>query len=1105
MNSSSNEFGKNQANPPGSDARHDEVNLSGERVVNPAGGSVNSDSSRAPLVDRAVIREYLDAVYGGVPGLLQIWCMPAKGRGRFFTTDPDGLSDAVTWIANAQEISGQQSVYARMTTLTQQPAQDKHSRGGADLSSHFIGFWTDLDFGTVGHKPGTKKDALPLPADAGEAQRVYTETGLPDPSIIVNSGGGLYHLVLLDEPLDISDPVIRGKVADMSRRWQRRVGITSEELGYSYGAGVFDLARVLRVPGTVNLKDWSNPRSTYALHTGARYTLEQLEALVPEPPAPVRNEGGQLINPATGEILHEIRASGRPTDGTLRPGDDFNDRADWRQDVLLPSGWQYSHNVGTTEYWTRPGKDVRDGHSASLNWVPDRLWVWSAGDSGLQEQRAYDKFSAHVIMAYGGDFTGAARDLAARGFGTQHTGPTTSRQMEDMWAGQLNDDGSVPEGTPLAEAVAEAVAPLADWSGAFVNNEGTTLGRPERKTSKTPDAVETVEIETREAFAERMAGIDDAGVRKNEARKRVKQLAAKGTNEEERQAERDFLKQTTKLSVGDFKALYAAAARSAAQEAATGSDDRPVYAMGDELREYTGLVDLIENRAFPETYVRDGKLVHVEPVSGVRAAKNKISTATYQAKDLTPAALRRLVATYTTPLRVTERGADSPLPTRALCESVLDNPDWAGVDTLNGLTDAPFIRGDGSICQDHGYDEATGMWLALPPGYRPVPDNPSMDEVRGARDLILNQVLRDFPFASTADRANAVGMLLTPMIRAITSCPVPLHVISAHTPGTGKTLLAKIAIAAHGGDSYTFPRNSDEEFRKQATAILMDQASPVVNFDNIATGSTIESPALAALLTADVWRDRLLGGNTTVALPNDKLWIATGNNLKVNTDLSQRTMLVQLDAGTERPDLRPTEEFELGDLEQWLLKAENRATLVRALLILIRDWSAAGMPKGDQTMRSFTPWAQAIGGLLAHHGINDFLGNQDVVVEADEDKQQDALFLQKWTEIIGDQWISTSDLLTKYQTDEQARYNMYGSIGYDTWQGAFPLRANGKPFSAFGLGKWLGVRKDTPSHGYVLRRRTDPVTNRAEWRAERLESSRPDIPRQQDFFESHLT
>lgn len=1047
------------------------VNLIGQPVNLPRAVHLGSNPEDGGH-DRDEIERFLDELCFNAPGLIQtVRAENNKLYPRFHTTDASGLGEAVTRLDNlsraCQENTG---LYTQVTTCIENPnAEDDqpeflrfgNKRGGIDNVSHLLCLWNDIDFGETGHAEA-KGDRLPNPPDADTAHQIYVRTGLPNASVIINSGGGLYELVLLDEPFDLTDENNKRRAISVARRWQQLIEKTAREMGYFYGAGVSNLDRILRVPGTVNTKQWDNKRRATALynedeHGIPRYTFDDLEALIndlhPEPQAPTAPDG----TPYRVE-----RVKGDPG----LPGNDFNARGDWKRDILDPAGFTYSHAQGSVTYWGRPGKDVRKGHGFSLDHVPGLLFAFTDG-TALRPNRYYDKFSAYTHLFHGGDFKAAAAALRSMNYG--HA-PASLTRAEETWAGQLDEHGQVTVTPPIP-------APRQETASAQVGQ------------ASAPDAAEPVEFEqefeSRDAFTERMDRITDTSVKKNEARKRVKAFAQLKSTEEERQAERDYLKATCKLTAQDFKSLYASAARTAAQARPDGSDTRPVYVMGDEHREYLNLIELIENQVFPETYVRDGKLVHVQPVSGVRSAKGAINTSTYQAKDITPATMRRLVATYTMPYRQTEKGADSPLPTRGLCESVLDNPEWDGVDTLQGLTDAPFVRADGTICQDHGYDTDTGMWLALPPGFKAVPEHPTSDDVSGALDLIMNQVLRDFPFASTADRANAVGMLLTPMIRNITDCAVPLHVISAHTPGTGKTLLAKIAIAVHGGSAYQFPRASDEELRKQVTSILMDQASPVVNFDNLATGSTIESPVLASLITDIVWKDRLLGGNTTVALPNDKMWLATGNNLKVNTDFSQRTIMIQLDAGTEQPELRPAEGFCLGDLEQWLLNPVNRALLVRSLLILIRDWASAGMPRTDDAMRSFTPWAQAIGGLLAHHGINDFNGNRDVIHEADEDKQQDALFLQKWTELVTDEWISASDLITKQMLMEQARYSNYGGVAMDPWQGSFPLRSNGRPFSAIGLGKWLGARKDTPTHGFVLRRRTDPETNRAEWRVER--------------------
>jgi putative DNA primase/helicase len=305
------------ANPPASVAESTSVNSQNDVSTGPDGRvnlprqSVNlntGESGHGALpMDRDAVRNYLTEVYAGVPGLLQIWTTPAKGSGAFFSTDEDGIGQAVTYVEAQWRAAGQQGIYARITTLTAKPT-DPRSRGSVADSKSFIGLWTDLDFGTVGHKGGK------LPPGPAEAQEIYSTSGLPEASIIVNSGGGLYHLVLLDEPVDLTDTQVRMRVGQLARRWQQRVKISAEKLGYNYGTGVSDLARVLRIPGTVNAKEWTAQRLAVHRSTGLRYSLEELEAACPEPPKPKRTATavtGQAgdARARMQQLLDELRAT----------------------------------------------------------------------------------------------------------------------------------------------------------------------------------------------------------------------------------------------------------------------------------------------------------------------------------------------------------------------------------------------------------------------------------------------------------------------------------------------------------------------------------------------------------------------------------------------------------------------------------------------------------------------------------------------------------------------------------------------------------------------------------------------------------------------------
>lgn len=116
-----------------------------------------------------------------------------------------------------------------------------------------------------------------------------------------------------------------------------------------------------------------------------------------------------------------------PSPASLRVGDDFNARADWR-DIL--DGWQlHSHRGGTEYWWTKPGSNPRDGHHASTGRSSDgdRMYVWSTG-TVLPTETPLSKFFVYTELYHNGDWGAATRDLAARGYGT----PRTTRQGQPL-------------------------------------------------------------------------------------------------------------------------------------------------------------------------------------------------------------------------------------------------------------------------------------------------------------------------------------------------------------------------------------------------------------------------------------------------------------------------------------------------------------------------------------------------------------------------------------------------------------------------------------------------------------------------------------------------
>ena len=915
------------------------------------GTNVDRAHTYAPSlkVDRDMVRAYLTEMYLDVPGLLQTWTTPRKGAGEFFETTEEGIEQAVTSIEASYELGGQQSIYSRITTMTGRPA-DEHSRGVAKDSRCFIGLWTDVDFGTVGHEGEN------LPPDAAAAQAVYDASGLPEASLTVHSGGGLYHIVKLIEPLDITDDETRMRISALSRRWQYKVQAAAKKLGYSYGTGVADLARVLRVPGTINAKDWSNRRRTAFMTSGARYTLEELEAACPAPPKPKR---------------------------------------------------------APVQFHGEPAKDARA------------------------------RFEHHLaeLRACTFERNNALNRLAFMSFQYAGAGQLDEADVEREFTAAGLDCGL--DDSEVRATVKSARAGLQKpftWHNF----------RPEQPREQAPTHVAQTAVQ--------------------EPATPVEETVAQATEEE----------------------TPPPAAPPAPPAADDGDDgdtppDRPSV---DVTNEHDGLLNLtreIGNGVLPEVYVREGRLVHVTEVSGTHAHKDE--TSTHRAVIMDASYLRNKVGHHLLPYKFNAKGnIVSTLPTKALCDSVLAEQHWPTLNRLRDVVGAPFVRADGTICQTPGYDEATGMWLNLPPGLRHVPENPSADDVAEARKLIVDTVLRDFPWVSDADRANYIALLFTPMLRELCDCLSPLGLITAAAPSSGKSLLSDLIACTHGGKMTVLPKQ-DEELEKKITTFFANEMVPTVTFDNVGIGHTLSSPVLAQLLTQRVWDGRKLGHNESINRVNDKLWMVTGNNLQINNDMRSRSVLVHIDPRVEKPEERDTSAFAVGNLDVWMRRPENKALLVWSLLVMIRAWSAAGMPKSDDEMRTYTPWAQTLGGLLAFHNIDGFRENKDELADADEEKMEQSLFLQLWHGRHGENWITASQLLADYQSS-----TFLPAGGVDPWQGTFPLGPGGKPPTPKSLGKRFQYYKDRPSDGWVLR--YQQVRGRAAlWRVERMpDATPPELP-----------
>jgi hypothetical protein len=474
----------------------------------------------------------------------------------------------------------------------------------------------------------------------------------------------------------------------------------------------------------------------------------------------------------------------------------------------------------------------------------------------------------------------------------------------------------------------------------------------------------------------------------------------------------------------------------------------------------------------PATFVSAGELVHMETVSGgLTGAADEDSPLPIAASGLNPAMLAGLLAEHAFAYRKKTRKTDGGepetyeeecTPAREVLAAVLAGKTWPGVPALRAIIGAPVLRRDGTLLQAPGYDPATGLYLASKVDLPPVPEQPTAKQVDKARAFLLGRFLRDFPWSSPADRANYVALLATPILRHFTRSLTPFGLIDATMPASGKSILTGGPGMLYGQKILTWPEE-DGELRKSITAVFAEQVGAVI-WDNLAEGTVIDSAVLAQLITQREWSDRQLGTSRNVANVNDRLWMATGNNLQVGGDMASRTVRVHLDPNMPHPESRDQSGFGIPHLDQWITAPGNQMIVLWHLLVLVLDWTRAGAPRsGGISMRQFTPWAQALGGFLAHHGIDGFLTNIADVREVDEDAARWRGFLTAWHDRHGTSPVTANELR------RSAEPAQIGGDLHDPWDGLFITTRNGRLPNAIVLGRMLTGQTGRWRGEYVIR------------------------------------
>ena len=349
-------------------------------------------------------------------------------------------------------------------------------------------------------------------------------------------------------------------------------------------------------------------------------------------------------------------------------------------------------------------------------------------------------------------------------------------------------------------------------------------------------------------------------------------------------------------------------------------------------------------------------------------------------------------------------------PPRELLQTILALGKWEGIPVCDVVTETPLFAADGTIQSEEGYSAFTRAYLTSDKyAFRCDPKCVTREEAIAARDWLFEGPFEGFPFDSQAGKAHAIGMMVQHSVSRMIQDNMPMLLIDASAPGSGKGLLAELIA------SPSCPRPKiialpvrEEERQKTVTSTLRDHPTHVI-WDNVK--GMVESPTLEALMTAPTFSSRILGYSTNVDLPSAGVtWMMTANNATLSPDLATRSIYVRLDPGCERPEERT--DFKIQNLPRWI--NEHRAEIVEKVMTLVAFWVGQGMPlySGRRRHRQ-ERWCAVIGGILESIGLGDeFLSNTDALRDsADTDTGAWTVFVTNWADQFGIEEVRVTDLM----------------------------------------------------------------------------------------------
>ena len=206
--------------------------------------------------------------HGASAGIITAWSKTSRQTYSFSVDDIDSAARQILALCQSHDVYIGHGL--------QGSAPPRRSRGNNEGVVFVGGIFLDIDTQEGPHGSAeTPHGSKSLPTDTDEALKILRDAGLPEPSLLVQTGGGCHAHWLYKEPKMITTEAERSDESALSRAFQQTVRAVFKRQGYELDS-THDLARLCRAPGTFNHKE-SPVKPVQLLAVGSRYDRSEIQ------------------------------------------------------------------------------------------------------------------------------------------------------------------------------------------------------------------------------------------------------------------------------------------------------------------------------------------------------------------------------------------------------------------------------------------------------------------------------------------------------------------------------------------------------------------------------------------------------------------------------------------------------------------------------------------------------------------------------------------------------------------------------------------------------------------------------------------------------------